>query len=44
MVKLLAEALDLAPSAINVERGAATRTKRVSVPQSAEAALRRLAK
>jgi uncharacterized protein (TIGR00251 family) len=44
VVKLLAEALDLAPTAIYVERGAAARTKRVSVPQSAEAALRRLAK
>lgn len=44
VVKLLAEALDLAPTAIRVERGAAGRTKRVSVPQSAVAALRRLAK
>lgn len=44
VVELLAEALDVAPSAIRVERGAAARTKQVSVPRRAEAALRQLAK
>jgi uncharacterized protein (TIGR00251 family) len=44
VVELLAEALDLPRSAVHVERGAAARTKRVSVPRGAEAALRRLAK
>jgi len=44
VVELLAEALDVPRSAIHVERGAAARTKRVSVPKGAEAALHRLAK
>ena len=44
VVELLAEALDVAPSEVHVERGVAARTKRVSVPRGAEAALRRLAK
>jgi uncharacterized protein (TIGR00251 family) len=44
VVALLAEALDVPRSAIRLERGAAARTKRVSVPRGAEAALRRLAK
>jgi uncharacterized protein len=44
VVELLAEALDLPRAAVHVERGAAARTKRVSVPRGAEAALRLLAK
>jgi len=44
VVELLAEALDVPRSAIHVERGAAARTKRVSIPKGAEAALHRLAK
>jgi len=44
VVELLAEALDVPRSAILVERGTAARTKRVSMPKGAEAALRRLAK
>ena len=44
VVALLAEALDVPRSAIRLERGAAARTKRVSAPRGAEAALRRLAK
>jgi uncharacterized protein (TIGR00251 family) len=44
VVELLAKALDVPPSEVHVERGAAARTKRVSVPRGAEAALRRLAK
>jgi uncharacterized protein (TIGR00251 family) len=44
VVALLAEALEVPRSAIRLERGAAARTKRVSVPRGAEAALRRLAK
>ena len=44
VVELLAEALDVPQAAVHVERGAAARTKRVSVPRGAEAALRRLAK
>jgi len=43
-VELLAEALDLPRAAVHVERGAAARTKRISVPRGAEAAVRRLAK
>lgn len=42
VVALLAKALGVARGAIRVERGAAARTKRVSVPREAEAALRRL--
>lgn len=44
VLALLAEALDLPRSAIRLERGGAARTKRVSAPRGAEAALRRLAK
>jgi uncharacterized protein (TIGR00251 family) len=44
VVELLAEALDLPRGAVHVERGAAARTKRVSVPRGAEATLRLLAK
>jgi uncharacterized protein YggU (UPF0235/DUF167 family) len=44
MVELLAAALDLPRSEVHVERGAGARTKRVSVPRGAEAALRGLAK
>ncbi len=44
VVELLAETLDVPRSAIHVERGAAARTKRVSMPRGAEAALHRLAK
>jgi len=44
VVALLAEALDVPPSEVHVERGAAARTKRVSVPRGAAAALQRLAK
>jgi uncharacterized protein len=44
VVELLAEALDVPPSEVHVDRGAAARTKRVSVPRRADAALHRLAK
>jgi uncharacterized protein len=44
VVELLAEALDVPPSEVHVERGAAARIKRVSVPRGADAALHRLAK
>ena len=44
VVALLAEALGVPPSEVHVERGAKARTKRVSVPRGAEAALHRLAK
>lgn len=44
VVALLAKALDVPRSAVRLERGAAARTKRVSVPQAAEADLRRLTK
>ena len=44
VLELLAEALGLPRGAVRLERGAAARTKRVSVPVSAGAALRRLAK
>lgn len=44
VVALLAEALGVPRGAIQVERGAAARTKRVSAPRDAEAALHRLAK
>ena len=39
VVALLAKALDLAPSAIRIERGTASRTKVVTVPVAAEARL-----
>jgi len=41
---LLAKALGVAPGAVRVVRGARARTKRVSIPLAAEAALHRLAK
>ena len=44
LVALLAQGLGLPKSAVRVERGGATRTKRVSVPHRAEAALRQLTK
>ena len=44
LIKLLAAALDVPRGAVRLEQGAAARTKRVSVPLGAEAALRRLAK
>jgi len=44
VVELLARALDVPPSEVHVERGTAARTKRVSAPRGAEAALHRLAK
>ena len=44
VVAVLAKALDVPRSAVRLERGAAARTKRVSVPQGAEADLRRLPK
>jgi uncharacterized protein YggU (UPF0235/DUF167 family) len=43
-VALLAKALDLPRTAVRLERGAAARIKHVSVPQGAEASLRRLTK
>ena len=44
LVRLLALSLDIPRSAIGVERGAASRIKRVSVPRTALPALRRLTK
>ena len=44
VVALLAKALGVPRGEVRVERGAAARTKRVSVPLDAEAALRRLTK
>jgi uncharacterized protein (TIGR00251 family) len=44
VVALLAKALGLPNSAVRIERGTAARTKRVSVPRDAEAALQRLTK
>jgi uncharacterized protein (TIGR00251 family) len=44
VVAVLAKTLGVPRGTIRVERGAAARTKRVSVPREAEAALRRLAK
>lgn len=44
VVELLAKALGVPRGAVHVERGAAARTKRVSVPRGAQAALRQLAK
>ena len=44
VVALLAKALGVPRGAVRVERGAAARTKRVSVPREAEAALRGLTK
>lgn len=44
VVALLAKALGVPRGAVRVERGGAARTKSVSVPREAEAALHRLAK
>jgi uncharacterized protein (TIGR00251 family) len=44
VIALLAEALGVPRSSVGIERGAAARTKRVSVPAGAESALRRLTK
>lgn len=44
VMALLAEALDVPRSVVRLESGATGRTKVVSVPVGAEAALRRLAK
>jgi len=44
VVALLANVLGVPRGALRVERGGAARTKRVSVPREAEAALRRLTK
>ena len=44
VVALLAKALSVPRGEVRVERGAAARIKRVSVPPGAEAALRRLTK
>ena len=44
VLELLAEALGIPRNAVRVERGATARTKVVSVPRHAEAAVRRLAK
>lgn len=44
VVELLADALGLPKRAVQVERGAAVRTKLVTVPVAAEGALRRLTK
>jgi uncharacterized protein (TIGR00251 family) len=44
VVALLAKTLGTPRSAVKVVRGASSRTKRVSVPRAAEAALDRLAK
>jgi uncharacterized protein (TIGR00251 family) len=43
VVRVLAKALDLPPSAVRLVRGARARTKVLSVPAHAEGALRRLA-
>ena len=44
VIDLVAKALGVPRGAVRVERGGAARTKRVSVPRKAEAALRRLTK
>lgn len=44
VIRVLAKALDIAPSAVRIERGAASRTKVLSVPVATEPALARLAK
>jgi uncharacterized protein (TIGR00251 family) len=44
VITLLARVLGVPRGAVRVERGAAARTKRVSVPADAESALRRLTK
>jgi len=44
VVELLAKALRTPPGTVRVVRGASARTKRISVPRDAEAALDRLTK
>jgi uncharacterized protein (TIGR00251 family) len=44
VVAVVAEALGVPRRSVHVERGAAARTKRISVPADAESALRRLTK
>jgi uncharacterized protein (TIGR00251 family) len=44
VARLLARSLGIAPSAVQIVRGGISRTKRVSIPLAAEAALERLAK
>ena len=44
VVRTVAKALDLAPSDVLLVRGAAARTKALSVPAAAEAAVRRVLK
>ncbi len=44
VVAVLAKTLGVPRGAVHVERGAAARTKRISVPREAEAALSRLPK
>jgi uncharacterized protein YggU (UPF0235/DUF167 family) len=44
VLRAVARALDVAPSDVLLLRGATTRTKTLSVPASAEAALRRMLK
>ena len=43
-VKVLAKALGVAPSTVQIEAGTSSRTKRVSVPAEAEARLARVVK
>jgi uncharacterized protein YggU (UPF0235/DUF167 family) len=44
VVRLVARALGIAPSALRIERGATSRTKVLSVPVATEGAVLRLAK
>ena len=44
VVSVLARALDIAPSAVRIERGGSSRTKQVSVPASAAARLSQVVK
>lgn len=44
VVKLLAKALDVAPSTVRIDAGTSSRTKRLSVPAEAEARLARVVK
>ena len=44
VVALLAKALDVAPSTVRIEAGGGARTKRVSVPEEAEARLSQVLK
>ena len=43
VIRSVAKALDIAPSAVRIERGATSRTKVLSVPAATEPALARLA-